>query len=95
MPNSGAMRVETRSKEDIVTNRVFYKAPVEMPILAVAELTKEGLLGSTTGFRQRDGYIENNHDHRRQHFVKRKGVYFMKLYTQRKSSRGFVRPENP
>ena len=94
LPNSGAMKVTTRSKEGITVERVFYKAPVAMPILAVAELTKEGDMGSTTGFRQRDGYIENNADHQRQHFVKRKGVYFMKLYT-RKRSNGFVRPEKP
>ena len=94
LPNSGAMKVTTRSKEGIIVERTFYKAPVAMPILAVAELTKEGDMGSTTGFRQRDGYIENNADHKRQHFVKRKGVYFMKLYT-RKRSNGFVRQEKP
>ena len=94
LPNSGAMKVTTRSKEGITVERTFYKAPVAMPILAVAELTKEGVMGSTTGFRQRDGFIENNADHKRQHFVKRKGVYFMKLYT-RKRSDGFVRQERP
>ena len=40
MPNHGAMKVKTKSKEGIVTDRTFYKAPVEMPILAVAELAK-------------------------------------------------------
>lgn len=94
LPNSGAMRVTTKSKEGIVVERTFYKAPVAMPILAVAELTKEGDMGSTTGFRQRDGYIENNADHKRQHFVKRKGVYFMKLYTKKKSN-GFARQDKP
>lgn len=42
MPNSGAMKVTTRSKESIVVARTFYNAPVEMPMLAVAELTHEG-----------------------------------------------------
>ena len=54
-PTSGAMRVETKSKEGIVTSRVFYKAPVDMPILSVTELTKEGLQGSTAGLRQHNG----------------------------------------
>ena len=71
MPNSGAMRVTTQSKEGIVTTRTFYKAPVKMPILAVAELTQEGPQGSTTGFRKSDGFIETNHDKKKQHFVKR------------------------
>ena len=95
MPNSGAMRVQTMSREGITTKRTFYKAPVDMPILAVAELTKEGPQGSTTGFRQHNGFIEDNVDHRRQHFVKRKGVYFMKLYTKRNKNAdlGFARPE--
>ena len=67
-----------------------------MPILAVAELTKEGVLGSTTGFRQRDGFIEDNATRARQHFVKRKGVYFMKLYTKRDGNNmGFARPDVP
>ena len=59
LPNSGAVRVVKKSKEGSETSRIFYEAPVEMPILAVAELTKEGPVGSTTGFRQRDGYVEN------------------------------------
>ena len=95
MPNSGAMKVQTMSKEGIVTDRTFYKAPVDMPILAVTELTKEGPQGSTIGFRQNNGFIEDNVTHRRQHFVKRKGVYFMKQYTKRSKSAdlGFARPE--
>ena len=98
LPNSGAMRVQTVSKEGISTERTFYKAPVEMPILAVAELTKEGPGGSTTGFRQRDGFVEDNVTHRRQHFVKRRGVYFVKLFTKRpgfEGDVGFGRPDLP
>ena len=92
------MKVDTMSKEGIRTERIFYKAPVEMPILAVAELTKEGPGGSTTGFRQRDGFVENNVTHQRQHVVKRRGVYFMKLFTKRSGDTnnvGFGRPELP
>ena len=50
LPNSGAVQVVTKSKEGIETSRIFYEAPVEMPILAVADFTKEGPAGSTTGF---------------------------------------------
>ena len=92
------MRIETKSKEGIATTRTFYKAPVEMPILAVAELTKEGNRGSTTGFRRNNGFIEDNETHQRQHFVKRRGVYFMKLYTKKTKSKNnqiFGRPKTP
>ena len=86
----------TKSKEGIETSRIFYEAPVEMPILAVAELTKEGPAGSTTGLRRRDGYVEDDLRRTRQHFVKRKGVYFMKIYTRKDGpNMDFVRPENP
>ena len=96
LPNSGAVQVVTKSKEGIETRRTFYEAPVEMPILAVAELTKESPEGSTTRFRQRDGYLEDNLCRTRQHFVKRKGVYFMKLYTQKSGAdMDVVRPETP
>ena len=95
LPNSGAVRMFTKSKERIETSRIFYEAPVEMPILAAAELTKEGPVGSTSGLRQRDGYVENDLRRTSQHFVKQKGVYFMKLYTKRDGpNMDVVRPEN-
>ena len=101
MNNQGAMKVTTKSREGIVTERIFYDAPVEMPILSVAGIAQEGNLGSTTTFRLKDGYIENNENRQRQHFVKRKGVYFMKLYTKRRvdndpsAGLGFARPVKP
>ena len=101
MNNQGAMKVTTKSREGIVTERIFYDAPVEMPILSVAGIAQEGTLGSTTAFRLKDGYIENNENQQRQHFVKRKGVYFMKLYTKRRVDNdpsdvlGFARPVKP
>ena len=104
MENRGAMKVVTRSKEGIVRERVFYDAPVEMPILSVAELSLEGPDGSDTRFRKTNGFIEDNATGDRQHFVKRKGIYFMKIFTA-KSSRnqpsdkipdaGFGRPGAP
>ena len=104
MENRGAMKVVTVSKEGVTRERVFYDAPVEMPILSVAELSLEGPEGSDTRFRKTNGFIEDNVTGDRQHFVKRKGVYFMKLYTKRscrnKSSEqrpdmGFGRPGAP
>ena len=75
-----------------VTRR-FYDADVEMPILSVAELSLEGQQGSDVRFRRKDGYIEDLASGHRELSVKRKGVYFTKMYVPRpKSSAGFTRP---
>ena len=50
MDNRGAMKMITRSKEGFVTKRIFYDAPVEMLILSVAGIAREGVMGSKTSF---------------------------------------------
>ena len=80
IPNDGAHSVETIHRDGTKISRIFYMANVDMPILAVTELTKEGSLGSEVRFRKRDGLMVDNATGRKQHFVKRKGVYFIKLY---------------
>ena len=50
-----------------------------MPILAVSELSQEGEFGSEVKFRAKDGFMTDNLTGRRTPFVKRKGVYFMRL----------------
>ena len=75
--------------------------PVEMPIICVAGIAQEGHLGSTTAFKLKDKYIENNENQQRQHSVKRKGVCFTKLYTKRRVDKdpgdvlGVARPLKP
>ena len=88
MENAGAGEVISYSRQ----GRIFYEAPVEMPILAVAELAKEGEFGSEVRFRVKDGVIIDNLTGQRVHFVKRKGVYFMKM-SFRKSNQPFVGPD--
>ena len=96
LPNKGAMRVTTVSQEGIVRERIFYDAPVDMPIISIAEESKQGKAGSSALFRRLDGFIEDDATKERQHFVKRKGVYFMKVFIKRKkaleSELGFARP---
>ena len=84
LPNRGAMKVTTTSQEGIIRERVFYDAPVDMPIISIAEVSHEGSAGSSTQFRRLDGFIEDNATHEKQHFVKRKGVYFMKIFVKKK-----------
>ena len=67
-----------------MTEKILRDAPVEVPILSVAGLAREGFMGSKTKLRLQDGFIENSTSQQRQHFVKRKGVYFTKLHTERR-----------
>ena len=92
MANTGAGEVTTHSRNGKATKRVFYEAPVDMPILSVAELSKEGELGSEIRFRTKDGIMVDNLTKDRTHFVKRKGVYFVRLY-MRKNSVDFPRQD--
>ena len=85
MANTGAGEVITHSRDGKATKRLFYEAPVDMPILSVAELAKEGELGSEIRFRAKDGIMMDNLTKHRTHFVKRKGVYFVRLYTRTNS----------
>ena len=98
MPNSGARRVVSYNKDGTKVERIFYEADVEMPILSVAELSDEGVEGSEVRFRKKGGYIEDTHTGRRCLFVKKKGVYFVKLYVPKGTAPqsplepGFARP---
>ena len=80
MEKAGAGEVISHSRQGNETKRIFYEAPVEMPILAVAELAKEEEFGSEVRFGVKDGVIIDNLTGQRVHFVKRKGVYFMNIY---------------
>ena len=95
IPNIGAHRVYTRHRDGTLTSRVFYHADVDMPILSVTELTQEGESGTEVRFRKKDGLMVDNSTGRRQHFVRRKGVYLIKLYVSKTGSTnsGFTRPE--
>ena len=92
MKNNGAGEVTCYSRDGFSSKRRFYEAPVDMPILAVSELSQEGELGSEVKFRAKDGVMIDNLTGRRTSFVKRKGVYFMRLYI-RKNKVGFGRPD--
>ena len=80
LPNRGARSVSCYDRSGFQKTRVFYEAPVEMPILAVTELAQEGDNGSEVRFRLSDGEIIDTSDGRKVPFVKRMGVYFMKIY---------------
>ena len=94
LPNRGAREIVTRDKDGVAVKRIFYDADVEMPILSVAEISQEGSQGSDVRFRRKDGYVENNATGHRSYFVKRRGVYFTKLYVLKSGldNQDFARP---
>jgi hypothetical protein len=98
LPNSGARSVTCHDRHGNKCERLFYDAPVEMPIVAVTELAKEGEAGSEVRFRIQDGEIIDNLTGKRCQFVKRMGVYFMRIYFPKSNgghnrSSGFGRPD--
>ena len=52
---------------------------MDMPILSVAEVSKEGPEGSEVYFRKKNGYVEDLWNGNRMPFIKRQGVYFVQL----------------
>ena len=94
LPNCGAHRIFSYTRSGHRVGRVFYDANVEMPILAVSELSKEGPRGSEIQLRANDGFIRDLSTGFKQPVVKRRGVYFTKLLVK-KSSPGFTRPGQP
>ena len=99
LPHSGAHRVISYNRDGSQVGRIFYDADVEMPILAVSELSREGRNGSEVRLRQRDGFIRDLQNGNRQQIVKRRGVYFTKMYIRKldnlSTDSGFIRPGHP
>ena len=98
MKSRGRFAVHARTSEGHKTCASFIDANVEMPILSVAQICEGGAEGSEAFFRKKDGFIQDRSTGLKSRFIKRKGVYFMKLYVpkdQQKANQGFVRPGNP
>lgn len=94
LPNDGAHMVRTMHRDGTQISRKFYRANVDMPILAVTELAQEGNHGSEVRFHRNHGVVIDKETKKRQHFLRRRGVYFIKLYVPKSNSgtSGFTRP---
>ena len=99
LPNQGARAVQCYDRNGSCRSRVFYEADVEMPILAVTELAREGELGTEVNLRHNGGEICDISTGRRSEVVKRMGVYFTRIYFPKSShseplnEQLFVRPD--
>ena len=86
LPNKEARQVTFVNPDGTTRKRIFYEADVDMPILSVAEISNEGDAGSEVRVRKRDGFIEDLHTGQKLSIIKRKGVYFVKLYMPKDDS---------
>ena len=79
------------STEGNTLHQTFEDADVDMPIMSVTELALNGALGSDVVFRKSDGAIIDLQTSAVSKFVKRRGVYFMKVYTPKNRKSSFTR----
>ena len=97
LKSRGCFTLDALSAEGNEINPTFEDADVDMPILSVAELSTNGIDGSSVIFRNQDGVLTDLNSNAASRFVKRKGVYFMKLYVPKDKvgQMDFHRPGTP
>ena len=75
--------------QDCIGNTIiqeFEDTGVDMPIVSVSSLSKNGSDGSQVNFRQNGGEVVDLFNGDASKFVKRRGVYFMKLFYEKSQS---------
>ena len=94
LKSRGCFQLDALSVEGNKISQTFEDADVDMPIMAVTELSANGKLGSQVVFNERDGRIVDQQTQATSKFYKRRGVYFMKLYIlkDKSSDMDFHRP---
>ena len=85
-------KLEVLSSEGNILTQTFEDDDVDMPITSVTELASHGQLGSDVVFRRHDGAIVDVQTNTSSKFVRRKGVYCMKIFTPKNNKSGFKRP---
>ena len=88
MHSEGYFTVKGETTEGHITSTTFVNAPVDMPIISVAEICDGD---SDVNFTKQGGTIVDGSTGKTSRFVKRLGVYFIKLRVSRKTSPMSVR----
>jgi hypothetical protein len=83
--------MQLMTQEGNIINQTFEDADVDMPIIAVTSLAAHGLQGSDIIFRQHGGSILDIEKDATSRFVRRKGVYFIKVFTPNDNMSDFIR----
>ena len=89
----GQFLVKARLTEGHRTQTRFLDAPVDMPVLAVSQISQGGALGSDVSFSNTGGTITDNQTGVKTAFVKRNGVYFLRLIVRKKPLASDADPE--
>ena len=89
LKSRGCYKLDVLTAEGHTISQTFEDADVEMPIMAVTELAANGQLGSDIVFRKSDGAVVDIASNATSRLVRRKGVYFMKIFVPKS---GFTRP---
>ena len=76
----GKFTVQALTAEGNMLNPEFEDADVDMPIVAVTDISKNGSNGTEVRFRNNGGDVLDVTTQRKSAFVRRRGVYFMKLF---------------
>ena len=83
LKSRGTLGVAARSAEGYDMSQNFEDTDVDMPIMAVTEVSQCGSKGSHVNFRKDDGAVVNLQNQGSSCFIKRKGVFFMKICVPR------------
>ena len=84
--SGGVFKVECKTAEGNTIIQEFEDTDVDMPIVSVSSLSKNGSDGSQVNFRQNGGEVVDLFNGDASKFVKRRGVYFMKLFYKKSQS---------
>ena len=98
----GKFKVQAITAEGNSLTPEFEDADVDMPIVAVTDISRNGKAGTEVCFRNNGGDILDVTTQKRSAFVRRRGVYFMKLFYKKNQcskpnaiDRDFTRPGKP
>ena len=91
LKSRGCFDMQLLTEEGHLINQTFEDADVDMPIIAATSLAANGLQGSDVIFRQHDGSIVDIEKNATSRFVRRKGVYFIKVFSPNDNMSGFTR----
>ena len=83
LKSRGCFDLEALSAEGNSISQTFEDADVDMPIMAVGELSANGKMGSNVLFSEHNGHMIDVETDATSQFFRRRGVYFMKLFVRR------------
>ena len=92
LKSRGCFTLDLLTAEGNSIQQTFEDADVDIPIMSVTELASNGPIGSDVIFRKNDGAIVDLQSGAVSKFLRRKGVYFIKVFTLKNRQSSFTRP---